>query len=109
MKDDNHYEPAFDAFLREQGCAVVPVVEARRTISGGTEADLITAGIGNDLVRGGDGNDTHDGGWDQDVLRGGNGNDRLLGDLGNDRLFGDAGADHSNFHLTPLKLTMRIS
>ncbi|MFM8273013.1 MAG: HYExAFE family protein [Gemmata sp.] len=31
MKDDNHYEPAFDAFLREQGCAVVPVVEARRS------------------------------------------------------------------------------
>ncbi|MBY0456160.1 MAG: HYExAFE family protein [Gemmataceae bacterium] len=31
MKSDNHYELAFDAFLRERGCAVVPVVEARRS------------------------------------------------------------------------------
>lgn len=31
MKSDNHYEAAFDAYLRERGCAVVPVVEARRS------------------------------------------------------------------------------
>jgi hypothetical protein len=31
MKPDNHYEAAFDAFLRERGCAVVPVVECRRS------------------------------------------------------------------------------
>ena len=31
MKSDNHYEAAFDAFLRERGCAVVPVVECRRS------------------------------------------------------------------------------
>lgn len=31
MKSDNHYEAAFDAFLRERGAAVVPVVEARRS------------------------------------------------------------------------------
>jgi hypothetical protein len=31
MKSDNHYEAAFDAFLRERGCAVVPVVESRRS------------------------------------------------------------------------------
>ena len=31
MKADNYYEVAFDAFLRQQGCAVVPVVEARRS------------------------------------------------------------------------------
>lgn len=31
MKSDNHYEAAFDTFLRKQGCAVVPVVEARRS------------------------------------------------------------------------------
>src|SRR5687767_13230213 len=31
MKSDNHYEAAFDAFLRGRGAAVVPVVEARRS------------------------------------------------------------------------------
>jgi len=31
MKSDNHYELAFDAYLREHGAAVVPVVEARRS------------------------------------------------------------------------------
>jgi len=31
MKSDNHYESALDAFLRERGAAVVPVVEARRS------------------------------------------------------------------------------
>ena len=31
MKSDNHYEAAFDAYLRERGCGVVPVVEARRS------------------------------------------------------------------------------
>jgi hypothetical protein len=31
MKSDNHYEAAFDAFLRKRGAAVVPVVEARRS------------------------------------------------------------------------------
>ncbi len=31
MKSDNHYEAAFDAYLRERGAAVVPVVEARRS------------------------------------------------------------------------------
>ena len=31
MKSDNHYEAAFDAFLRERGAAVVPVVETRRS------------------------------------------------------------------------------
>jgi hypothetical protein len=31
MKVDNHYEAAFDAYLRERGAAVVPVVEGRRS------------------------------------------------------------------------------
>jgi len=31
MKSDNHYEAAFDAYLRQRGCAVVPVVESRRS------------------------------------------------------------------------------
>ena len=31
MKSDNHYEAAFDAYLRGRGVAVVPVVEARRS------------------------------------------------------------------------------
>lgn len=31
MKADNHYEAAFEAYLRERGVAVVPVVEARRS------------------------------------------------------------------------------
>jgi hypothetical protein len=31
MKSDNHYEAAFDAYLRLRGAAVVPVVEARRS------------------------------------------------------------------------------
>jgi hypothetical protein len=31
MKSDNHYEAAFDAYLRKLGAAVVPVVEARRS------------------------------------------------------------------------------
>ncbi len=31
MKSDNHYEVAFEAFLRGLGIAVVPVVEARRS------------------------------------------------------------------------------
>ncbi len=31
MKSDNHYEPAFEAFLRGRGAAVMPVVEARRS------------------------------------------------------------------------------
>lgn len=31
MKQDNHYEAAFEAYLRSRGVAVVPVVEARRS------------------------------------------------------------------------------
>jgi hypothetical protein len=31
MKRDNHYEAAFEWFLRDRGIAVVPVVEARRS------------------------------------------------------------------------------
>jgi hypothetical protein len=31
VKSDNHYEAAFDAYLRKRGAAVVPVVEARRS------------------------------------------------------------------------------
>ena len=31
MKSDNHYEAAFDAYLRGWGVAVVPVLEARRS------------------------------------------------------------------------------
>lgn len=31
MKSDNHYEAAFDAFLRERGVAVMPIVEVRRS------------------------------------------------------------------------------
>src|SRR5262245_24444150 len=31
MKTDNHYEAAFDAFLRERGVAVMPVLEVRRS------------------------------------------------------------------------------
>lgn len=31
MKRDNHYEVAFDAFLRERGAATLPIVEARRS------------------------------------------------------------------------------
>jgi hypothetical protein len=31
MKSDNHYEAAFDAYLRLRGAAVLPVVEARRS------------------------------------------------------------------------------
>jgi hypothetical protein len=31
VKSDNHYEAAFDAYLRKLGAAVVPVVEARRS------------------------------------------------------------------------------
>jgi hypothetical protein len=31
MKSDNHYEAAFDAFLRERGVAVMPILEVRRS------------------------------------------------------------------------------
>jgi hypothetical protein len=31
MKPDNHYEVAFEAFLRERGVAALPIVEARRS------------------------------------------------------------------------------
>ena len=31
MKSDNHYEAAFDAYLRKHGVAVLPIVEARRS------------------------------------------------------------------------------
>jgi hypothetical protein len=31
MKSDNHYEAAFEAYLRQRGAAVMPVVEARRS------------------------------------------------------------------------------
>jgi hypothetical protein len=31
MKRDNHYEVAFEAFLRERGVATLPIVEARRS------------------------------------------------------------------------------
>jgi hypothetical protein len=31
MKADNHYEVAFDAYLRERGAATLPIVEARRS------------------------------------------------------------------------------
>ena len=47
MKSDNHYELAFDAYLRERGCAVVPVVEARRSYLDASEVkspDFIVIG-----------------------------------------------------------------
>jgi hypothetical protein len=31
MKTDNHYEVAFEAYLRERGAATLPIVEARRS------------------------------------------------------------------------------
>src|SRR5947207_1312942 len=31
MKSDNHYEVAFEAFLRDRGVAALPIVEARRS------------------------------------------------------------------------------
>lgn len=31
MKTDNHYEVAFEAYLRERGVATLPIVEARRS------------------------------------------------------------------------------
>ena len=31
MKPDNHYEVAFEAFLREHGVAALPIIEARRS------------------------------------------------------------------------------
>jgi hypothetical protein len=31
MKTDNHYEVAFDAYLRERGAATLPIIEARRS------------------------------------------------------------------------------
>ncbi|HEY1189707.1 MAG TPA: HYExAFE family protein [Gemmata sp.] len=49
MKSDNHYEVAFDAFLRKQGCGVVPVVEARRNYLDASEVkspDFIVVGPG---------------------------------------------------------------
>lgn len=38
MNRDNHYEAAFEAFLRARGVAVVPVVEARRSYLGDEDA-----------------------------------------------------------------------
>ena len=49
MKSDNHYEAAFDAYLRERGAAVVPVVEARRSYLDAGEVkspDFIVVGPG---------------------------------------------------------------
>ncbi len=37
MKSDNHYETAFEAYLRQRGVAVMPVVEARRSYLDTTE------------------------------------------------------------------------
>lgn len=47
MKSDNHYEAAFEAYLRSLGVAVVPVVEARRSYLDQTEVkspDFIVVG-----------------------------------------------------------------
>jgi hypothetical protein len=47
MKSDNHYEAAFDAYLRKRGAAVVPVVEARRSYLDANEVkspDFIVVG-----------------------------------------------------------------
>jgi hypothetical protein len=47
VKSDNHYEAAFDAYLRKRGAAVVPVVEARRSYIDAEEVkspDFIVAG-----------------------------------------------------------------
>jgi len=47
MKRDNHYETAFDHFVRERGFGVVPVVESRRSYLDDSEVkspDFIVVG-----------------------------------------------------------------
>ena len=47
MKRDNHYEMAFEHFLRDRGIAVVPIVETRRSYLDETEVkspDFIVVG-----------------------------------------------------------------
>jgi hypothetical protein len=53
MKSDNHYEAAFDAYLRKRGAAVVPVVESRRSYLDASEVkspDFIVVGAHAKLV-----------------------------------------------------------
>jgi hypothetical protein len=53
MKRDNHYEAAFDWWLRSRGAAVVPVVESRRSWLDESEVkspDFIVLGSGQRLV-----------------------------------------------------------
>jgi len=53
MKRDNHYEAAFERYLRDRGAAVVPVVESRRSYLDETEVkspDFIVAGLSRRLV-----------------------------------------------------------
>ncbi len=83
------------------------IADVKKTISGTSKGDLISAGLNNDTVRAGggndkvwggdghdkiygdDGNDTLWGNFGKDVIYGGKGSDRLYGDYGNDTLYGE--------------------
>ncbi|AFZ45415.1 Hemolysin-type calcium-binding region [Halothece sp. PCC 7418] len=73
------------------------------TVSGGSDNDILQAGLGeeadfsggdgDDLLVGAQRNDTLNGDDGDDTLLGGTGNDTLSGGLGNDEMFGNRGRD----------------
>ena len=63
------------------------------TITGGSAADRLSAGVGNDSIIGNDGADTIYGGAGNDTLDGSAGNDIIRAGSGNDTVTGGAGAD----------------
>lgn len=63
------------------------------TIKGGTDDDLLTAGVGADVMSGGKGGDTLNGDQGNDSIDGGDGADNINGDVGADILTGGAGKD----------------
>jgi Ca2+-binding RTX toxin-like protein len=63
------------------------------TLNGGGDADSLDGGTGNDTLNGGTGNDSLHGGLGNDTLDGGDDNDVLAGDGGANALYGGAGDD----------------
>jgi CSLREA domain-containing protein len=77
----------------EVGRFIFVGTDARDTLSGSEEDDLLLGELGRDSLSGLGAGDCLDGGAGKDKLRGGEGNDVLYGGPGRDSLFGQTGRD----------------
>ena len=66
------------------------------TVTGSSNADVLTSGSGDDIINAGGGDDTASGGDGEDIIYGGTGNDTISGEVDDDDLYGGDGDDIIN-------------